>query len=88
MTDLWDQLALTESTKLQAFAPYIASREEERLVQFLMAIYDDFEGLRGSILHHSPLLSVDSIVHELLAKEICPKTQSGKGIFPDPNSSV
>ena len=28
MIDLWDQLALTESTKLRAFVLYIASREE------------------------------------------------------------
>lgn len=55
MTDLWDQLALTESAELRACAAYIARREEQRLVQFLMALRDDFEGLRGSILHRSPL---------------------------------
>ena len=32
MTDIWDQLTLTESTELRAFAPYIARREEQRLV--------------------------------------------------------
>ena len=88
MTDLWDQLALMESSELRAFAPYIASREKQRLVQFLMALRDDFEGLRGSILHRSPLPSVDSVVHELLAEEIRLKTQSGKGILPDPNLFV
>ncbi|KAG6494830.1 hypothetical protein ZIOFF_042592 [Zingiber officinale] len=45
-------------------------REEQRLVQFLMTLRDDFEGLRGTILHCSPLPSVDSVVHELLAEEI------------------
>ena len=74
MTDLWDQLALTESTELRAFAPYIASREEQRLVQFLMALRDNFEGLRGSILHCSPLPSVDSVVHKLSTEEIRFKT--------------
>jgi hypothetical protein len=39
-------------------------------VQFLTAICTDFEGLRGSILHRSPLSSVHSIVSELLAEEI------------------
>jgi len=34
MTDLWDQLALTESEELRACAAYIAHREEQRLVQF------------------------------------------------------
>ena len=74
MTDLWDQLALTESTELWAFAPYISSREEQRLVQFFMALRDDFEGLCGSILHCSPLPFVDSVVHKLLAEEIHLKT--------------
>ncbi|XP_055960608.1 uncharacterized protein LOC130015098 [Mercurialis annua] len=45
MTDLWDQLALTESAELRGFGPYIARREEQRLVQFLMALRDEFEGL-------------------------------------------
>jgi hypothetical protein len=31
---------------------------------------NDFEGLRSSILHHSPLPSVDLVVSELLAEEI------------------
>ncbi|KAK0598489.1 hypothetical protein LWI29_035151 [Acer saccharum] len=88
MTDLWDQLALTESAELRACAPYIARREEQRLVQFLMALRDDFEGLRGSILHRSPLPSVDSVVSELLAEEIRLKSQAGKGILPAPNPSV
>lgn len=33
MSDLWDQLALTESAELKAFKPYIVRREEQRLVQ-------------------------------------------------------
>jgi hypothetical protein len=40
------------------------------LVQFLTILCGDFKGLRGSILHRSPLSSVDSIVSELLAEEI------------------
>jgi len=35
-----------------------------------MALCNDFEGLRGSILHRSPLLFVNSVVSELLPKEI------------------
>jgi len=71
MTDLWDQLALTESAELKACGAYIERREQQRLVQFLTALRSDFEGLRGSILHRSPLPSVDSVVSELLAEEIC-----------------
>ncbi|XP_062103204.1 uncharacterized protein LOC133814230 [Humulus lupulus] len=70
MSNLWDQLALTESAELRAFAPYIARRDAQRLVQFLMALRDEFEGLRGTILHRIPLPSVDLVVNELLAEEI------------------
>ncbi|KAK0603624.1 hypothetical protein LWI29_006895 [Acer saccharum] len=48
MTNLWDQLVLTESVELWAFTPYITCRDEQWLVQFLMALRDDFEGLRRS----------------------------------------
>jgi len=40
------------------------------LVHFLIALHNDFEGLRGSILHRSPLPFVDSVVNELLAEEM------------------
>ncbi|XP_073063790.1 uncharacterized protein [Primulina eburnea] len=82
MSSLWDQLALTESTELRAFSPYIARREEQRLVQFLMALRNDFEGLRGTILHRNPLPSVDSVVSELLAEEIRLKSHVDKGTIP------
>ena len=88
MTDLWDQLALTEPAVLRAFEPYIARREEQRLVQFLMALRSDFEGLRSNILHRTPLPSVDSVVSELLADETRLKTQTGKGILPIPSPTV
>jgi len=70
MTDLWDQLALTESAELKVCGAYIKRKEQQRLVQFSTALRNDFERLRGSILHCSPLPSVDSIINELLAEEI------------------
>jgi hypothetical protein len=81
MTDLWDQLAFTESAELKACGAYIERREQQQLVQFLTALRSDFEGLRGSILHHSPLPSVDSVVNELLAEEIHLQSYSEKGII-------
>jgi hypothetical protein len=63
-------LALTESAKLKAYGAYIERREQQRLVQFLTALRSDFKGLRGSILHRSPLPSVDSVVSELLAEDM------------------
>ncbi|KAI3493452.1 hypothetical protein L1887_41842 [Cichorium endivia] len=79
ISDLWDRLALTEPAELKAFKPYIDRREEQRLVQFLMALRSDFEGLRGSILHSTPLPTVDSLVHELIAEETRIKSQADKG---------
>ncbi|KAL5778117.1 hypothetical protein ACOSP7_011043 [Xanthoceras sorbifolium] len=45
-------------------------------------------GLLGSILHRSPLSSIDSVVSELLADEIHLISQAGKGILPIQNQSV
>ncbi|GKF45154.1 hypothetical protein Tco_0131706, partial [Tanacetum coccineum] len=70
MSPLWDQLALTKPPELSSFDPYVKRRDSQRLVQFLMALRNDFEGLRGSILHRNPLPSVDSVVSELLAEEV------------------
>lgn len=76
MSNLWDQLALAESDEFWAFKTYIDLREEQRLVQIFMALQDDFEGFCGTILHRTPLFTVDSIVSELLVEEIRHKSQS------------
>ena len=68
MKDLWDQLALIESTELKTYGAYIARREQQWLVQFLTALHSNLEGLRGLILHFFSLSSVDSIVNDLLVK--------------------
>ena len=70
MSDLWDQLAFTESIELKACGIYIARKEQQWLIQFLTKLHNDFKGLRGSIFHHSPLPSIDSNVNKLLAEEI------------------
>ncbi|KAJ9544828.1 hypothetical protein OSB04_024535 [Centaurea solstitialis] len=62
-----------------AFKPYISRREEQCLVQFLMALRYDFEGLRGTILHRTPLSTVDSVVHELIVEETRLKFYGDKG---------
>ena len=46
-----------------------------------MALHSDFEELHGTILHPNPFPSVDSMVSELLANEICLKSQVGKCIL-------
>jgi hypothetical protein len=58
------------------------------LVQILTALCSDFEVLRGSILHSSPLPFVDSIVIELLAEEICLQSYYKKKILSALNPFV
>jgi len=58
------------------------------LIQFLTALHSDFEGLRGSILHRSPLPFVDSVVSELLAEEIRLESYSEKRILSTSNPSI
>ncbi|CAK9160432.1 unnamed protein product [Ilex paraguariensis] len=84
MIGFWDQLILAEPAQLSTHMIYCTFREEQRLVQFLMALADDFEGLRGSILHLLPLLIVDAAVNELLAKEVRLKTLFEKGLLSLP----
>ena len=88
MTDLLDKLALIESNELKECGAYIARREEQRLVQFLMALRSDFEGLWSSILHRSPLPSVHSVISELLSEKTRLKSHSKKGILSTPNPFV
>ncbi|GKB12549.1 gag-pol polyprotein [Tanacetum coccineum] len=65
---------------LESFDPYVKRRDSQRLIQFLMELHKDFEGLRGSILHRNPLLFVDSVVSELLAEEVRLKSHDDKKI--------
>nr|GEZ20682.1 hypothetical protein CTI12_AA063150 [Tanacetum cinerariifolium] len=88
MSALWDQLALTEPTTLSSFDPYFKRRESQRLVQFLMALRYNFEGLRGLILHREPLPPVDSVVSELLAEEIRLKSLDDQKIVTQQGSSI
>jgi hypothetical protein len=39
MTNLWDQLTLNESAELKVVKAYTFQREEQNLVQLLMALY-------------------------------------------------
>ncbi|XP_026419743.1 uncharacterized protein LOC113315701 [Papaver somniferum] len=48
---------------------FLSKREESRLVQLLMALRDDFETVRASILHRSPLPSVEAALSELITEE-------------------
>ncbi|OMO83306.1 Integrase, catalytic core [Corchorus capsularis] len=74
MNGVWDQLDMMDPPELSSIAAYLKLREEQKLVQFLMALRNEFEQLRGSILHRSPLPTVHSVVSELIAEETRLKT--------------
>ncbi|XP_026384817.1 uncharacterized protein LOC113280406 [Papaver somniferum] len=69
MSIIWNQLALMEpnwTTYIELWQKY---REESRLVQLLMELRDDFETVRASILHRSPLPTVEAALSELITEE-------------------
>ncbi|XP_070675617.1 uncharacterized protein [Malus domestica] len=76
LSNLWDQLALTEPEELGIVKLYCKYREEQCLVQFLMPLRDKFETLHSSIFHRTPFPSVDSVLNELQVEEV--RVQSHK----------
>jgi hypothetical protein len=48
---------------------YITFRDSLHSVEFLIAIRDEFENIRASLLHHSPLPSLKSAISELVLEE-------------------
>jgi len=71
MHAIWDQLALYEPTwdstiDARKFAEY---RDRMRVMQFLMALNDEYEPVRASLLHRDPLPHLEVVVSELLTEE-------------------
>ena len=69
MNGIWDELDMMDPSELRNLAIYQKVRGEQKLVQFLMSLRSEFESLRGSILHRSPLPSLENISSELVAEE-------------------
>nr|GEU40489.1 hypothetical protein [Tanacetum cinerariifolium] len=51
--------SLTKYDYAKTVCDHLPRRDSQHLVQFLVALRHDFEGLRGSVLHRDPLPSVD-----------------------------
>ncbi|KAG8639206.1 hypothetical protein MANES_14G134321v8 [Manihot esculenta] len=71
MRSIWDQIALSDfvwenSIDAQKFQKY---RNEDKLIQFLMALKDEFESNRASLLHMIPLPTLDQVVLQLVSEE-------------------
>ncbi|KAF7126447.1 hypothetical protein RHSIM_Rhsim11G0068500 [Rhododendron simsii] len=68
---IWDQISLSEPswTSTADAALFAAYRDQQRLIQFLMALTIDFEPVRASLLHRNPLPTLDQAISELLSEE-------------------
>ncbi|KAF7137487.1 hypothetical protein RHSIM_Rhsim07G0087400 [Rhododendron simsii] len=68
---IWDQISLSEPswTSTTDAALFAAYRDQQRLIQFLMALTTDFEPVRASLLHRNPLPTLDQAISELLSEE-------------------
>lgn len=76
LTIIWDELALMEPPKLQNVASYIALRDRRRLTRFLLRLRKEFDSIRSSLLHKSPLPMVEAALNEVLAEAIHIKSTS------------
>ncbi|XP_026459664.1 uncharacterized protein LOC113360346 [Papaver somniferum] len=69
MSIVWNQLELMEPKWTADTKIWQKYREDSRLVQLLMALIDEFETVRASILHRSPLPTVETALSELITEE-------------------
>uniref|UniRef100_A0A2N9G0E6 Reverse transcriptase Ty1/copia-type domain-containing protein n=1 Tax=Fagus sylvatica TaxID=28930 RepID=A0A2N9G0E6_FAGSY len=68
---IWDQLDLADppwDTPNDAMK-YATRRDQMHLYQFLMALHDDYEPVRGQLLHQIPTPSLDVALNELVREE-------------------
>ncbi|CAL5409486.1 unnamed protein product [Camellia sinensis] len=70
MVGLWNQQAKLEDRDLSLLSSYKKNQDEQRLVQFLIALRDEFEPIRKSILCRLFLPSVEKAVRELEEEEM------------------
>lgn len=68
---LWDQLAFFEPQWIckENDALFEVYKDKIRLNQFFMALNDDFEEARGSLLYRKLLLSLNNAFIEILSEE-------------------
>ncbi|KAF2304967.1 hypothetical protein GH714_000772 [Hevea brasiliensis] len=71
MTALWDQLSLSEPLwyDIRDVELYAKERDEFRVYQFTLALNDEFESVRSSLLHRDPFPKLEIVVTELLSEE-------------------
>lgn len=83
VNDLWEQPANAKPQlkcfeDVELFAMY---HDHQKFMHFMMAICEDFWSTRATLLHRTPLPSLDVVVAKLISKENCRSTM--KMQFPD-----
>uniref|UniRef100_A0A2N9HGZ1 Uncharacterized protein n=1 Tax=Fagus sylvatica TaxID=28930 RepID=A0A2N9HGZ1_FAGSY len=68
---IWDQFDLADPPWdiPNDAMKYASHRDQMRLYQFLMALHDDYEPVRGQLLHQIPTPSLDATLNELVREE-------------------
>ncbi|CAL1410802.1 unnamed protein product [Linum trigynum] len=71
MQAIWDLISQSEPTwKCPEDAKqYTTHLDKLRLIQFLMALHPDVETVRASLLHRSPLPTLENAISELISEE-------------------
>ena len=71
MVCLWDEIAELEPWRnyLSEVEKFYAYRDSHRLILFLIALLDDCDSTRTTILNRKPLPSFDSALKDLISEE-------------------
>lgn len=73
MYPVWDQLTYSEPSSwdiTKDAIQFTSHRDHQRLMLFLMALTDQFEPVRASLLHCQPLPTLEHAIAELISEEI------------------
>lgn len=81
MARLWDQMGRLEPEELKKSSKYRKFQEERRLIQFLLALRDDFESVKRSLLSRDPVPSLEESVCDLKAEEARLVSKSSSGLY-------
>ncbi|MED6197110.1 hypothetical protein PIB30_118152 [Stylosanthes scabra] len=88
MEVIWDQLTSCEPVLKDAIdaKSYEDYRNRTCLIQFLMALTDDYEPVRASLLHQNPLPSLEDALPRLKSEEtrLCLTRSKSENVFAVP----
>ena len=73
---LWDQLTSCDPAwpSTEAAKMYIDLCDRQRVWHLLVTLRDEFESIRSSLLHRSPLPKLGTMIKDLISEEACQDT--------------